>query len=142
MFIRTGDVTDANSPSQDRCATQIIYAKRLSNGRGPGQLADSMGKLWTNLPYLVEDMIEAWDTQSMKLNTTYRRNFAASTARLLGLVVCDSRISVCALWLLRGALETSRLLFIATAEVGNGEGRKKPCVEELLPAAVVRSRVG
>ena len=103
MFIRTAQVTDAGSPSQDRHVAQLIYAKELGTGRRTGQTADDTFKLWTDLPYLLEDMREAWEKQSMKLDPTHRRNFAVFTARLLALGVCDSSISWCALWLLRSA---------------------------------------
>jgi hypothetical protein len=33
MFIRTAQVTDADSPSQDRYVTQLIYVKELGIGR-------------------------------------------------------------------------------------------------------------
>ena len=71
----------------------------------------------------------------MKLGPTHRHNFAAFTARLLALGVCDSSISWCALWLLREALETSRPLLVP-AEGGNGRERELVSVAELLPAAV------
>ena len=135
MFIRTAQVTDADSPSQDRHVTQLIYAKELGTGRRTGQTADDTFKLWTDLPYLLEDMREAWEKLSMKLDPTHRHNFAAFTARLLALGVCDSSISWCALWLLREALETSRPLLIP-AEGGNGGERELVSVAELLPAAV------
>jgi Protein of unknown function (DUF3632) len=80
-------------------------------------------------------MREAWEKQSMKLDPTHRHNFAAFTARLLALGVCDSSISWCALWLLREALETSRPLLIP-AEGGNGGEGQLASVAELLPAAV------
>jgi hypothetical protein len=66
MFIRTAQVTDADSPSQDRHVTQLIYAKELGTDRRTGQTADDTFRLWTDLPYLVEDMREAWENQSMK----------------------------------------------------------------------------
>jgi hypothetical protein len=135
MFIRTAQVTDADSPNQDRHVTQLIYAKELGTGRQTGQTADDTFRLWTDLPYLVEDTREAWEKQSMKLSLTHRRNFAAFTARLLALGVCDGRISWCALWLLREALETSRPLLIP-AEGGNGGEGELVSVAELLPAAV------
>jgi len=103
MFIRTAQVTDADSPSQDRHVTQLIFAKGLGTRLRTGQTADDTFKLWTDLPYLLEDMREAWEKQSMKLDPTHRRNFAVFTARLLALGVCDSSISWCALWLLRSA---------------------------------------
>jgi len=60
MFIQTAQVTDADSPSQDRHVTQLIYAKELlGTGRRTGQTADDTFRLWTDLPYLVEDMREA-----------------------------------------------------------------------------------
>jgi Protein of unknown function (DUF3632) len=136
MFIRTAQVTDADSPSQDRLVAQLIYAKELlSTGRRTGQTTDDAFMLWTDLPYLVEDMREAWENQSMKLDPIHRHNFAAFTARLLALGVCDSRISWCALWLLREALETSRPLLIPAEGNNSGEG-ELVSVAELLPAAV------
>jgi hypothetical protein len=63
MFIRTAQVTDADSPSQDRLVAQLIYAKELlSTGCRTGQTTDDTLTLWTGLPYLVEGMREAWKT--------------------------------------------------------------------------------
>ena len=110
MFIRAAQITDGDDPNQDRYITLLMYAKELSNVYIPGNLADTSNAsgLWTDLPYLVDDVREAWETQSRDLSPAHRRNFAAFTARLLGLGICNSSsISYCVLWLLCEALETS-----------------------------------
>lgn len=65
----------------------------------------------------------------MDLSPTHRHNLAAFTAHVTALGVRDPELSVCALWLLRTALETPRPL--TRAEAGN----EVPLVE-LLPACI------
>lgn len=130
MFFQTAQITDADSPEHDRLVSQLIYAKELGTSqRITGPTADTF-RLWTDLPYLVGDIREAWEKKSMKLRPTQRHNFVAFTARLLALGVCDSGVSLCALWLLREALETPRPLI--QAEVDGDE----VSVAELLPATI------
>lgn len=66
----------------------------------------------------------------MDLSPHHRHNFAALTARLPALGICNTGLSLCALWLLREALETPRQL----TRPENGGG--KVLVSDLLPACV------
>ena len=133
MFIQAAKVTPADDPAQDRLVAQLLYAREMGTlrrrtTRTEEEAITSDGlRIWTDLPYLAEDMQGAWE-KSMDLSPHHRHNFAAFTARLPALGICPTSLSLCALWLLREALETPRQL--TRPENGSGE----VSVAELLPA--------
>ncbi|KAK4946706.1 hypothetical protein LTR10_014208 [Elasticomyces elasticus] len=124
MFIRAAQNIDAESAEQDRLFNQLVYAKELGATLGGEDVS-----AWIYLPYLVEDFEEAWVDNSRKLSPSKRRNFAAFTARLLALGACDVNISLCALWLLRETLETTRA-------IGPDPYVQQLAISEILPAVV------
>jgi hypothetical protein len=131
-FIQAARITNADDPAQDRLVSQLLYAHSMgtlrrtaTSGNSEEVVTSDGSRIWTDLPYLVQDMREAWG-KSMELSPTHRHNLAAFTARLTALGVRGSDLSVCALWLLRAALETPRRL------TRGGD----VSVAELLPACV------
>ena len=135
IFIQAAKITPADDPAQDRLVAQLLYARemctlrRKTTGIDEEAITSDGLRIWTDLPYLVADMREAWE-KSMDMSPSHRHNFAAFTARLPALGVCGTGLSSCALWLLREALETPRQL--TRPENGSGE----VAVAELLRACL------
>jgi len=100
----------------------VITLKEASDGVDAGQAQShenktetavtEKGKIWSDLPFLVEDLRDAWKTslRTRQMSVQARCNLAAFTARLIAHGVCDLQLTICALWTLRDALETSRPL--------------------------------
>jgi len=124
MFVRAAQNIDADSAEQDRLFNQLNYAKELGAPVGGEDVSP-----WTSLPHLVDDVQTAWINDSMQLSPSERRNFAAFTARLLALGICDIKISLCALWLLRETLETTR-------PIEHDPLSQELALSDLLPAVV------
>lgn len=134
QLIQLAKLTPADDPAHDRLVSLTLWARELGalrikqNGKD-GKLITPEGlEVWTDLPYLEEDMQEAWQ-KSMDLTPVERHNFAAFTARLMAVGVSDTGFGLCALWLLRETLETPRPL----TKPENGD---EISVAELLPACL------
>lgn len=107
-----------------------------------GHLARSRGRevaimpngqrLWTDLPYLVQELEGMWAMESYKFGIMERANLAAFTARLCAVGVCSEELSRCALWLFKEILEVERPLHLR----GTSERNMRPCVADSLPACL------
>ena len=137
MLIEAAKNTDANDPSQDRLVVQVLSAKELGNltwtplagdlnEREPQFAQTSQGKIWSDLPFLCQDIQKAW-SQALELSSSHRYNLAAFIARLANLGICNDALSICGLSLLRETLETPRRL------TASENGSEVP-IAELLPA--------
>lgn len=77
-----------------------------NNLAGEGKETAIMGngqRLWTDLPYLVEDAQMFWQNEAMELGDVERERLACFMAKLSAVRACD--VSGCALWLFRRVLE-------------------------------------
>ena len=141
VFIQAARTTQADDPAQDRLVAQVLFARSLgtlrrttTTGTEKEEAITSDGaRIWTDLPYLVTDLREAW-LNSSNLSPAHRHNLAAFTARLTALGICDADLSVCALWLLRTALETPRPL--SPAEADSDPSKELLSIIDLLPACI------
>lgn len=131
-IIQAAKTISADHPSQDRLISQILYARELGTlvrNTEPPNATFSYGRIWTDLPFLIDDLQLEW-RQLLQMSAAHRHNLAAFTARLVALGVCSNALSVCALWTLRETLETPRNLTVA-------ENTSNVSISEMLPAAVV-----
>ncbi|MCJ1384454.1 hypothetical protein MMC17_007570 [Xylographa soralifera] len=85
----------------------------------------SGGKMWSDLPFLVQDIRDAWK-DSLNMSTSHRKSLAAFIARLAAVGVCGNALAGCALLTMRDALETPRTLVGA-------DGHSYISVGDLLP---------
>ena len=115
-FIQAAKNTSYGSPTQDRLVFYVLYVREmgvvtrtLPNG-DKQEVRSSDGKLWSDLPFLVQDIQTTWINDYLKMSATHRQNLAAFLARLAAVGVCGHSLTGCALWLLRDALETPRRL--------------------------------
>ncbi|KAF2137038.1 uncharacterized protein K452DRAFT_291946 [Aplosporella prunicola CBS 121167] len=114
ILMQSAKVTPADSPVQAWLVTQVLYARELGalqrpaavEGEGGSRavVRTAEGVIWTDLPFLVADVTEAW-RGSEKLPLVERQNLGAFIARLVAVGVCDPLLGPCALWSLHGALE-------------------------------------
>ena len=92
------------------------------------------GRIWTDLPFLVQDMRSAWnEAMDPSIFTAHRHNLAAAIARLAGLGVRHDALSGCGLHIICETLETPRKLSSAASE--SETKQVSLTVMQLLPAA-------
>jgi hypothetical protein len=104
---------DADHPSQDRLVRLILWAREtgivtMVREDTVKAVTISDGKIWTDLPFLVEDVRNAWEeaiSSTDHLDPAKACNLAAGIARLAGLGICNEAFTVCGLDIMRRALE-------------------------------------
>ncbi|KAL1961694.1 hypothetical protein VTN77DRAFT_1298 [Rasamsonia byssochlamydoides] len=144
ILIQTAKITPAISPEHDRLVNLVLLAREFgifhrkkkdgtSNEEKEEAILTNGQRFWTDLPYLVEEIQDAWTKESKGFTVTERHNFAVFTAKLCAVGVCDTELSFCALWLIREALETERSL---TKSEGDGEDKNPLSIADILPACL------
>lgn len=131
QYIQLAKNIDAEDPAQDRLVRIVLWARELgvlSRTKTRGELwpeskagntevvvqeaVTADGKLWIDLPYLVEDLRSAWiETMDDATNLQQCHNLTSAIARLAGLGVRDDAFSGCGLAIMREALETPRAIY-------------------------------
>lgn len=112
LFILAAKNTDADHPAQDRLTALILRARELGVLRREVEdlayeALTADGRIWTDLPFMVMDVQEAWKGVLHPSEALAQRcNFAAAIARLAGLGVLDEAFSGCGLAVMSLALET------------------------------------
>ncbi|KAF4211353.1 hypothetical protein CNMCM8980_010003 [Aspergillus fumigatiaffinis] len=149
-LIQGAKITDAKHPAQDRLAAEVLHAREMSTLTRrivapviePHEEVSSQwveeealtsdGKIWVDLPFFVEQIYEHWK-KALELPIRQRRNLSAFIARLAFWGARDPALCLCAIWILRDALETSRPLVSMAADSQNDQ---LP-IADMVPAAVV-----
>jgi hypothetical protein len=97
------------SPKQDRLAFQVIQAKEqgvltkctpgndVEEEAVPTEAMTSDGRIWTDLPFFVQDMTDYWVRYSAMMTAEQRLNFATFLAKLTSVGLIDDRLSGIAL---------------------------------------------
>ena len=138
----------ANHPAQDRLVSQVLHTREmgvLSRKIGPPKEGEedqeteiattSDGKIWSDLPFLVDEVRAAWK-MSTNFPSVERHNLSAFVARLASVGVRDPELGLVAIWILRDTLETPRPLTRSTeANTGDPEEQLTTIVD-LLPATM------
>jgi hypothetical protein len=149
-LIQGAKVTDAKHPAQDRLAGEIMHAREMGtltrrmavpDTEPQGEVASqwieeeavtSDGKIWGDLPFLVEEIYGHWK-KALELMARQRRNLSAFIARIASWGLRDPDLCLCGLWILRDALETPRAVVPTAA---NSEKGQVPTAD-IVPAALV-----
>jgi hypothetical protein len=103
---------DAHHPAQDRLTRLVLWARELDVLRRgmKGDVQEAVtadGHIWIDLPFMVLDVQEAWNSVMLPSESIAQRcNLAAAVARLAGLGVPDEAFSGCGLAVMSLALET------------------------------------
>lgn len=123
-------------PEAGHLVALILEAREFGHlarsGGQEGAIMPNGQRLWTDLPYLVQELEGMWAMESYKFGITERANLAAFTARLCAAGVCPEELSRCALWLFKETLEMERPLYLR----GTFERNMRPCVADSLPACL------
>jgi hypothetical protein len=128
----------ADHPAQDRLVAQVQHARNMGtlsrkNEAGEEEVATtSDGNIWSDLPFLVEEVQSAWQASST-FPSVERHNLSAFVARLASVGVRDPGLGVVALWVLRETLETDRPL--TSSSSGPNIENPQASIADLLPAA-------
>jgi hypothetical protein len=151
-LIHIAKIIPASSSEHDRMVTLILEARELGTfvrqkkdasfdeEREEAVLPNGQ-RLWTDLPYLVQEFQGSWTNESMTFTATQRESLAVLTAKLCAVGVCPNELSYCALWLFRETLEVHRPLAPSSREGGDSK-YPHPTVIDLLPANLAWLRHG
>jgi hypothetical protein len=137
MLIQSAVVTDAQDPLQDNLVSQIVYAREMGTlmrcwqviqdqknelpaedlpqqePEMESQLAiTSNGCIWSDLPFLVLDLQEAW-SKALDMLTVRRHILAALIARVASCGILVDQLSVFAISIFRDTPETPRRLVLS-----------------------------
>lgn len=109
-LIAVAKVTPADDAESDRIVAQVMRLRELGTlvrkETGQRAVVSNGQRMWTDLPFLAQDLRTEW-AESLHLMTPEKRdNFAGFTSRLLESGIGGDGIAACALILLRETLET------------------------------------
>jgi hypothetical protein len=155
LFIQASMNISSQSAEQDRLVGQILYARELGVLSRKGENMETNeeavtrdGKIWKDLPFLVEDITDYWIQGCGSMSTDQRRNFASFLAKLSAVGVADNKLCGCALSVLRDTLESTRPLGKAAPgpvvtserqghqdELDDHRSTESLSIADLLPAA-------
>jgi hypothetical protein len=134
VFFVAAQNFEVENPKQDTLIRQMLQIRELGalkeKATNSSAVASNGAKIWSDLPYLVEDLQKYWREESFKITTEQRTNLASFIARLVAVGVGADGLTELFVTLMRDTLETPRRL----SREDEGEGIS---VEELLPAVQV-----
>ena len=155
--IHAAKILPAGNPELDRLVTLILEARELGllvrkdnsenseSQEGEAARLPNGQSLWTDLPYLIQEIQDAWAKESNTYTSAERESLAVLTAKLCAAGVCPTELGNCALWLFREAFETERPL--TKMAIGSGTTTLSgvglpadkgpiPSIVDLLPACL------
>jgi hypothetical protein len=134
VFFVAAQNFEVENPKQDTLIRQLLQIRELGALKekftSSSAVASNGAKIWSDLPYLVEDLEKYWREEALKITTEQRTNLASFIARLVAVGVGADGLTELFVTLMRDTLETPRRL----SREDEGEGIS---VEELLPAVQV-----
>jgi hypothetical protein len=143
MLVQTSKITPCASPEQDSLVVLISSIKEFGilhhedrdiKDQETAVLPNGQ-KLWIDLPYLAQEIQQAWIMESSQYTSTERANFAALTAKLCAVGICESELSFVALSLLKETLEVQRpLTKLPERHCDIPKSENLLSITELLPA--------
>lgn len=113
MFALASQHIDADHMAQDRLVRIVLQAREhgvleRTVGGVEETAVTAQGRIWTDLPFLVENMREAWKglmAETEPGSMAKRINLTAGIARLAAVGVCGSSLGQCGLEVMKLALE-------------------------------------
>ncbi|TGO65515.1 hypothetical protein BCON_0002g01000 [Botryotinia convoluta] len=151
MCVQGARLIAAEHPTQDRLVSQVLHTREMGvlsrksgDAKEEGKRDDheleiastSDGNIWSDLPFLVEEIRAAW-TLSPSIPTVQRHNLSAFIARLASVGVRDPELCLVAIWILRDTLETPRPLTSGAKAPSHDSKQRLTTIADLLPAAIV-----
>lgn len=149
ICIQGARITAADHPAQDRLVSQVLHtremgvlSRKLGDPKDVGEdpemvmATTSDGNIWSDLPFLVEEIRAAW-TISTNFPAVQRHNLSAFVARLAAVGVRDPELCLIAIWILRDTLETPRPLTKRAEPTDSGSEEHLTSIADLLSAAMV-----
>jgi hypothetical protein len=127
----------ADHPAQDRLAMQVLHTREMGvlsrkTGEETEIATTSDGNIWSDLPFLVDEVQAAW-RMSASFPSVERHNLSAFVARLASVGVRDPELGLVAIWILRDTLETPRPI---TKREDTSDDEQLITVADLLPATM------
>nr|POF01344.1 hypothetical protein CFP56_21292 [Quercus suber] len=147
MVIETAKITSAWDVAADQLVTQIVVARQLGRIRRPfprdedsnseqhgtqqrlhiqEAIMPSGARMWTDLPFLTEDLRSAWFIHVDDMTIVERDNLAGFCSRLSASGVCDPDITSCCLNLFRNSLETPQRMSVHDENITTEYGDRAP----------------
>ncbi|KAF7904197.1 hypothetical protein EAF00_001531 [Botryotinia globosa] len=149
MCVQGARLIAADHPAQDRLVSQVLHTREM--GVLSRKIVDSKekrddpemeiattsdGNIWSDLPFLVEEIRAAWAI-STSIPAAQRHNLSAFVARLASVGVRDPELCLVAIWILRDTLETPRPLTSGAEATSHDSEKRLTTIADLLPAAIV-----
>jgi hypothetical protein len=141
----------ADHPAQDRLVSQVLHTREMGvlsrkivplkeekegkEGQEMEIATTSDGNIWSDLPFLVDEVQAAWKMSS-KLPSVERYNLSAFVARLASVGVRDPELGLVAIWVLRDTLETPRPLSRRRDSTTSDSEEQLTTIADLLPATM------
>lgn len=117
MFIQAAKSIPGDEPAADQLACQVLRARNfgtMSRTKSDGVTSSSeqaitgtQQRIWTDLPFLVDALQQAWAATSPDITAVEKCNLAEFTARLASFGIHTDELISCALGLFTAALETT-----------------------------------
>jgi len=116
-LIYAAKVIPSTSAEHDRLVTLISTVRELGtftrarkNENGLEEVEEAKlptsQRLWTDLPYLAQDIQAFWINEFANLGSEEKESLATFTAKLCASGICSAELAQCALWLFKTTLET------------------------------------
>jgi len=137
LFITAAKNYHRDNNKQSSLVLQILYLKEmgtLTAVKGEDCIvakASNGQRMWTDLPWFIEDVCAEWTQSFVDMSTEQRCNLTSFIARLAAVGVGGNSFTGLALALFIDAFEIPRKLAISDTPVSNDE--KEISIEELLP---------
>ena len=130
------------NPLQEKLTLQILRLREhgaLQRRMPDGDIQEATtkdGSIWTDLPYLVQDMTYYWVTECSTMSGSQRLAFTSLLANLAAVGTAGDRLGTVALLLMRDALEMPRALGCSGYQADEDPARTMAdmSIAALLPA--------
>lgn len=145
-LIHAAKILPPDSADIDRLVLLILEARALgcltrsatdtvSQTPGDGVLSNGQ-RFWSDPPYLVQELQDAWTKESTGLTSRERESLAVLTAKICVVGVCPAELNHCALWLFKQTLEVQRPFTDVSSPGEDVSPNTTPTGADLLPACL------
>ncbi|KAL6716761.1 hypothetical protein ACLMJK_006329 [Lecanora helva] len=153
MLFGAARITSADHPAQDRLVAQVLFARGMGTvrrgvivsdereGEGGGRRGGEEkavtrdGEMWTDLPFLVEELERVWEGW-LGMGREERVNLCAFVARLVAVGIGGDGVCRVVVRGLKEVLEVERRVGSGEGDGDDGAGAGEVSIKELIPSVV------
>ncbi|KAH8884931.1 hypothetical protein GQ53DRAFT_696763 [Thozetella sp. PMI_491] len=142
-YYRSAINTADTSVDMDRLVVHLLQYEQVGvlmrrDGALATEAVTAGGRIWSDLPFFADDMLDLWTAKCAKMSLTQRSSFASFIAKAVSVGVDDKRLVAIGLQTLRDTFETRRPLgTVEDNDSGSDHERQMEdlSIASLLPAA-------